>query len=390
MNEPQSPFSPSSSSPQVRGEQLTIDSVVKRYGDFTAVDAISLNVPAGSLLTLLGPSGCGKSTLLRMIAGFVAADHGAISLGGRDILDVPPSKRDVAMVFQSYALFPHMTILENVMFGLKMRRVPKRQARSDAMDALELVKLAELAERYPSQLSGGQQQRAALARALVTNPKVLLLDEPFGALDKDLRDQMQLELKKLQKSVGVTTICVTHDQREAMIISDYIAVMQHGRVVQFGAPLDIYDAPKNRFVADFVGSSNSVTGRIGKIDSRVAECILENGDRLVVPTSANFASGQTVELAIRANAIRLSPEAHRTISPEGTDTAPSASSPSAILAGVVAFSINLGDMVRYEVRLSAGRYFVVEIERRPGESMIPNGTSVDVIIAAQSCTVLEA
>ncbi|MFJ2992327.1 ABC transporter ATP-binding protein [Pandoraea sp. NPDC087047] len=372
-----------SPSPETRGGRLTIDNVSKRYGAFAAVDGISLEVPAGSLLTLLGPSGCGKSTLLRMIAGFVGADTGTIALGGKHILDVPPNKRDVAMVFQSYALFPHMTILENTMFGLKMRRVPKRQARVEAMQALDLVKLTDLTERYPSQLSGGQQQRAALARALVTHPKVLLLDEPFGALDKDLRDQMQLELRKLQQSVGVTTVCVTHDQREAMIISDYIAVMRHGKVVQFGTPLDIYDAPRSRFVADFVGSSNSVSGRIGKIDSQVAECILDNGDRLQVPASKHLALGQTIELAIRANAIRLAVDGQRTALPQTSET-------HATLAGIVAFSINLGDMVRYEVRVGEGRYFVVEIERQPGQLMIPNGTPVDLSIAAQSCMVLDA
>jgi ABC-type Fe3+/spermidine/putrescine transport system ATPase subunit len=386
MNEQEHLASPSL---KTRGERLTINNVTKRYGTFLAVDGISLDVPAGSLLTLLGPSGCGKSTLLRMIAGFVAADSGAITLGGTDILDVPPFKRDVAMVFQSYALFPHMTILQNVMFGLKMRRVPKPRARKEALDALDLVKLSDLAERYPSQLSGGQQQRVALARALVTNPKVLLLDEPFGALDKDLRDQMQVELRKLQQSVGVTTVCVTHDQREAMTISDFIAVMQHGKIVQYGAPLNIYDFPKTKFVADFIGSSNSVTGRIGEIDSLVAECILENGDRLVVPASTNFVSGQKVELAIRANAIRLAVEG-RSVLPNELAYESSALASTATLAGVVVFSINLGDMVRYEVRLSAGKYLVVEMERQPGQTIISNGTEVDLIVAAQSCMVLEA
>jgi ABC-type Fe3+/spermidine/putrescine transport system ATPase subunit len=386
MNEQEHLASPSL---KTQGERLTIDNVTKRYGTFLAVDGISLDVPAGSLLTLLGPSGCGKSTLLRMIAGFVAADSGVVTLGGTDILDVPPFKRDVAMVFQSYALFPHMTILQNVMFGLKMRRVPKQQAREEALDALDLVKLSDLAERYPSQLSGGQQQRVALARALVTNPKVLLLDEPFGALDKDLRDQMQVELRKLQQSVGVTTVCVTHDQREAMTISDFIAVMQHGKIVQYGAPLDIYDSPKTKFVADFIGSSNSVTGRIGEIDSVVAECILENGDRLVIPASTNFVSGQKVELAIRANAIRLGVEGAPVL-PNELAYESSALSATATLAGIVAFSINLGDMVRYEVRLSAGKYLVVEMERQLGQPIISNGTDVDLLIAAQSCMVLEA
>ena len=374
---------------KTRGERLTIDNVTKRYGAFLAVDGISLDVPAGSLLTLLGPSGCGKSTLLRMIAGFVAADSGAIALGGADIIDVPPFKRDVAMVFQSYALFPHMTILQNVMFGLKMRRVPKPQARNEALDALDLVKLSDLAERYPSQLSGGQQQRVALARALVTNPKVLLLDEPFGALDKDLRDQMQVELRKLQQSVGVTTVCVTHDQREAMTISDLVAVMQHGKIVQYGAPLNIYDFPKTKFVADFIGSSNSVTGRIGEVNSLVAECILENGERLLIPASTNFVSGQKVELAIRANSIRLAIGGRRVLPGElAYESSPLGAT--SLLAGVVVFSINLGDMVRYEVRLSTGKYFIAEMERQPGQPIISNGTDVELLIAAQSCMVLEA
>jgi ABC-type Fe3+/spermidine/putrescine transport system ATPase subunit len=357
----------------LRGEPLSIIGVRKRYGDFTAIDGVSLDVPAGALLTLLGPSGCGKSTLLRMIAGFVTASEGRVTLGGRDILDVAPFRRDIAMVFQSYALFPHMDVLTNVMFGLKMRRVPAAEARKRALEALDMVRLSALAGRYPAQLSGGQQQRAALARALVTQPKVLLLDEPFGALDKSLRDQMQVELRKLQRAVGVTTVCVTHDQQEAMAISDRIAVMRDGRIEQCASPVDIYDRPATRFVAQFIGTSNTVTGTLAAVDGSRGVLTLPQGGHLTVEGVAGKRAGDSVDVTIRPGAIRLS----------------AAASNDARLSGRIAFAMNLGDKVTYEVE-THGLRLTVDAPRHAGEPVFAEHAMVELAIAPADCLVLRA
>ena len=228
-----------------------------------AVDGVTLDIAAGEFFSLLGPSGCGKTTSLRMIAGFELPDSGRVHVAGRDITDLPVHKRDMGMVFQSYALFPHRTVAENVAFGLRMREVPKPDIERRVKAALAQVALTGLEERKPGQLSGGQQQRVALARALVVEPPVLLCDEPLGALDRKLRQQMQFELKELQKRLGVTLVFVTHDQEEALAMSDRIAVMNHGRVEQVGAPTEIYERPRTRFVADFIGEINILeeTGR---------------------------------------------------------------------------------------------------------------------------------
>ncbi len=225
-------------------------------GKVVAVDAVTLDIAAGEFFSLLGPSGCGKTTSLRMIAGFEQPDSGRVHVGGQDITDVPVHRRDMGMVFQSYALFPHRTVAENVAFGLRMREVPKPEIARRVASALAQVALTGLEERRPGQLSGGQQQRVALARALVIEPRVLLCDEPLGALDRKLRQQMQFELKELQRRLGVTLVFVTHDQEEALAMSDRIAVMNKGRVEQIGAPTEIYERPRTRFVADFIGEIN--------------------------------------------------------------------------------------------------------------------------------------
>lgn len=234
---------------RVRGLRRTFGSVV-------AVDSVDLDVVDGEFLTLLGPSGSGKTTVLRMIAGFERPDAGTIELAGVDVTNAPPYARDVNTVFQDYALFPHMTVLENIEYGLRVKKVPKVERRSRAEQALEDVRLADLGDRAPSQLSGGQRQRVALARALVNRPKVLLLDEPLGALDLKLREQMQVELKAIQREVGITFVFVTHDQDEALTMSDRIAVFNEGRIVQLGTPAEIYEFPASEFVAGFVGTSN--------------------------------------------------------------------------------------------------------------------------------------
>jgi ABC-type Fe3+/spermidine/putrescine transport system ATPase subunit len=232
--------------------------VTKRFDDVVAVDSVDLGIRRGEFLSLLGPSGCGKTTTLRLIAGFEQPDEGEILIGGEDVSGRPPYKREVNTVFQSYALFPHLSVLDNVGYGLKQRDVPKKAREEKAREALDLVRLPELAGRKPRQLSGGQQQRVALARALVMEPKVLLLDEPLGALDLKVRKQLQIELKRIQERVGITFVYVTHDQEEALAMSDRVAVMHEGRIEQLGIPREIYDSPATRFVADFIGETNFI------------------------------------------------------------------------------------------------------------------------------------
>ena len=247
------------------GIAVRLRNVVKTFGNVHAVDGVDLDVADGEFLTLLGPSGSGKTTALRLIAGFEQPDSGLIELAGRNVTGVPPYERDVNTVFQDYALFPHMTVQENVEYGLRVSKVPKGTRRQRATDALEQVQLPGLGGRKPAQLSGGQRQRVALARALVNRPRVLLLDEPLGALDLKLRRQMQVELKEIQSLVGITFIFVTHDQEEALTMSDRIAVFDAGRIVQLGTPLDVYTRPLTEFVAGFVGTTNILRGHVSKV-----------------------------------------------------------------------------------------------------------------------------
>jgi len=242
--------------------------VTKRFGGVLAVDAVDLAVRDGEFLSLLGPSGCGKTTTLRLIAGFEQPDQGELWLGGRDVAGLPPYRREVNTVFQSYALFPHLSVLDNVAYGLKQRGTPRGARRRKALDALELVRLGGSQERKPRELSGGQQQRVALARALVMEPRVLLLDEPLGALDLKVRKQLQIELKRIQQDVGITFVYVTHDQEEALAMSDRVAVMNGGRIEQLGAPQDIYDRPTGSFVAGFIGDTNFIRRNGGVVAVR--------------------------------------------------------------------------------------------------------------------------
>ena len=241
---------------------LEIRNIVRRFGDFTAVDGVSMDIEAGEFFTLLGPSGCGKTTLLRMIAGFDSPQSGEMLLDGKDLASIAPEKRPIHTVFQSYALFPHMTVAENIAFPLRMRKAGKDEINERVRQSLEDVRLADRGGRYPGELSGGQRQRVALARALVNRPRLLLLDEPLAALDMKLREQMQLELINLQKEVGITFIYVTHDQTEALALSHRIAVMNGGKVEQLDEPSKIYDSPKNRFVADFIGTCNLIDAEV--------------------------------------------------------------------------------------------------------------------------------
>jgi ABC-type Fe3+/spermidine/putrescine transport system ATPase subunit len=282
-------------------------------GKVIAVDQVTLDIAAGEFFSLLGPSGCGKTTSLRMIAGFEMPDSGRVHVGGQDITDVPVHRRDMGMVFQSYALFPHRTVAENVAFGLRMRDVPRPEIAKRVAASLAQVALTGLEERKPGQLSGGQQQRVALARALVVEPRVLLCDEPLGALDRKLRQQMQFELKELQRRLGVTLVFVTHDQEEALAMSDRIAVMNSGRVEQVGSPIEIYERPRTRFVADFIGEINLLEegGQARALRPEKIRLVAAAGARLAgVVETANFLGGATL-YRVRANGRTfLAREAH--------------------------------------------------------------------------------
>lgn len=288
--------------------QIAVDvrDAVKRYGDFTALQKISLGIRDNEFFTLLGPSGCGKTTLLRMIAGFEDVTEGAIFLYGDEIESLPPHQRPVNTVFQNYALFPHMTILDNVGFGLEMRGASKADARRKAGEMLELVQLSPFSGRKPSQLSGGQQQRVALARALAPSPKVLLLDEPLSALDLKLRKAMQIELKHIQRETGITFIFVTHDQEEALTMSDRIAVMSAGRMQQLGAPKEIYETPHNMFVADFIGETNLLEVSVDAISEGRATCHLGGGHELTCNAVEEVGIGSQVHLSVRPERLFLS------------------------------------------------------------------------------------
>jgi len=286
---------------------LILKNLTKTYGDFNAVDDLSLVIPKGSFFALLGPSGCGKTTTLRMIAGLEEPTSGSIFVGTTDITDMKPYKRPVNTVFQNYALFPHLSIYENIAFGLRRRGVSDAEVKAQVEKVLNLVELPQLAERKPNQLSGGQQQRIAVARAIVNRPALLLLDEPLGALDLKLRRQMQIELKWIQTEIGITFVHVTHDQEEAMTMADTIAVMNKGRIEQMGAPDDLYDSPKTKFVANFLGQSNLIPGTISGNDGDNLVIDLY-GTKVAVPKKRSSAKGTSVLVGIRPEKFRVAAE----------------------------------------------------------------------------------
>ncbi|HEX3849072.1 MAG TPA: ABC transporter ATP-binding protein [Steroidobacteraceae bacterium] len=291
--------------------QIVIESVNKAFGAFTAVDSVNLKIYKGEMFALVGASGCGKTTLLRMLAGFATPSAGRIMIEDVDMTNVPPHERPVNMMFQSYALFPHMTVADNVGYGLRRLDLDKTVKKERVSEALEMVQLAALGKRKPHQLSGGQRQRVALARALIRRPKVLLLDEPLSALDKKLREQTQFELMNIQSQVGITFVFVTHDQDEAMALSTRIAVMNRGQVLQVGTPSEIYEFPQSRFVADFIGTTNLFEGTVsGTEPGHLIVQSNEAGCELIVDELGRFGAGQRVWVALRPEKIRLSKAPH--------------------------------------------------------------------------------
>lgn len=294
-------------SPAEVDKGVRVDGVTKRYGSATAVDNVSLSIRPGEFVTLLGPSGCGKSTLLRMISGFVIPDEGDIRIDGQSVVELPPFKRNTAMVFQDYALFPHRTVAQNLAFGLRMRRLPRGEIDRRVERMLEMIELRGLGDRRIDQISGGQAQRVALGRALIVEPALLLLDEPLGALDLKLRRQMQAELKRIQREMKLTFLYVTHDQEEALTMSDRIAVMRAGRVEQFASPSEIYNHPATAFVADFVGEANLLPAIVTDPASGLV-VVAGSEVRIAVQQAGRFIAGSKVSLAIRSEAIRLATE----------------------------------------------------------------------------------
>ncbi|SEM48291.1 ABC transporter ATP-binding protein [Bradyrhizobium sp. OK095] len=349
---------------------IEIAGVSKVYdGGVRAVDAVAMDIRQGEFFSLLGPSGCGKTTTLRMIAGFEMPSSGAIRVDGADITHVPAHKRDMGMVFQNYALFPHRTVAENVAFGLRMRGLDKATIAAKVKAALAMVELSGLEDRRPAQLSGGQQQRVALARAIVIAPRVLLCDEPLGALDKKLRQQMQFELKQLQKKLGLTLVFVTHDQEEALAMSDRIAVMNGGRVEQVGTPTEIYNQPTTRFVADFIGDTNIFRGeRVGPS--------LDVGKSLILALPPAETEGTGVlSVALRPEKIRLSPRTDATIT-AGSST-----------HGIVENTNFLGGAVLYRITLEGGHRVLVQQPNAgtsrlfvPGDGVTLDWTPADLVV----------
>ncbi|MBU0737621.1 MAG: ABC transporter ATP-binding protein [Alphaproteobacteria bacterium] len=326
---------------------IRFENVTKRFGDFVAVDNLSLDIYEREFFSLLGPSGCGKTTLMRMLAGFEQPTSGRILLQGQDLSGVPPYKRPTNMMFQSYALFPHMTVEKNIAFGLEQDNLPKAEIDARVQEMLKLVKLDQFAKRKPNQLSGGQRQRVALARSLAKRPKVLLLDEPLGALDRKLREETQFELMDIQTKLGLTFLIVTHDQEEAMTVSDRIAVMDKGILVQVATPAEIYEAPNSRYVADFIGDINILEAKLESKESHGADDLVRidsDGVKIVVEQACEAHSGDTVAFAIRPEKVRIS-----TTQPEG-ETANA-------LHGEVWDIGYLGDFSVFIVRLDDGRMF---------------------------------
>ncbi len=343
---------------------VTLTAVAKTFGTFTALREVSFAIADNEFFTLLGPSGCGKTTLLRLIAGFEATTRGEIHLYGEEIETLPPDRRPVNTVFQNYALFPHMDVADNIAFGLKMKGWSKADTDARVAEMIGMVKLDAFAARKPSQLSGGQQQRVALARAMAPRPRVLLLDEPLSALDLKLRQNMREELKTLQRETGITFIFVTHDQEEALTMSDRIAVMSAGEVQQIGTPAEIYEAPANRFVADFIGETNLLPATVTTARDRILTCTLANGDTLPATAAEPAAVGTQGTLSIRPERLTLHMDAR------------------GLLHGTLGRATYLGTDTAYVVHLPSGARLSVRQQNEGGNAPLPEGAAVSLDIAS--------
>ncbi len=354
---------------------VELTDIVKRFAVFTAVHRMSLQIEEGSFVTLLGPSGCGKTTTLRMVAGLLDPSEGEIRIKGRRVNETPIHKRNLGLVFQNYALFPHKTVFDNVGFGLRYRNVPRAEIRRRAQQALELVQLPDRGDRFPAQLSGGQQQRVALARAIVIEPDVLLLDEPLSALDANLREDMRVELKRIQQQLGITTIFVTHDQSEALAMSDTIVVMSEGRVEQVGAPDEVYNTPSSEFVARFLGASNVIEARTGEVGRDGASVEAEDFGQLRVPLerALGIPAGSAAKLVIRAE--------HLTLKTPGA----ALDDDTRCVDGRVETVDYQGQVVRYFVRVGERQLQVINmIDGHP----FPEGEQVAVHFRQRDCVLL--
>ncbi|MCD9007829.1 ABC transporter ATP-binding protein [Luteimonas sp. XNQY3] len=354
----------------IAGAGIAVDAIAKSYGSaFMAVDGVSLTVHPGEFVSILGPSGSGKTTLLMMIAGFERPTSGRLVIGGKDMTDTRPEKRNLGMVFQRYALFPHMSVADNIAYPLKRRGVPRAEVRRRVDDALKLVSLDAYGSRMPASLSGGQQQRVAVARALVFQPPVMLMDEPLSALDKKLRDQMQLEIARLHRTVGVTIVYVTHDQEEALSLSDRVVVMNQGRIEQIGTPDELYDAPASPFVADFIGRTSFVSARCLAVDAQGARVRIGDKVDILMPSARcrGVDADQDVRLALRPEAVRLA---------DGDE---------AQLSGILEGARFVGSSELAFVRLPGGE--LLQVQTDPGTSRhLPAGSRVGVALDATRAT----
>jgi iron(III) transport system ATP-binding protein len=345
--------------------RIAVKDLTKRFGRVDVIRRAEFTVGEGELFTLLGPSGCGKTTLLRLVAGFYTPDEGEIRFDDRRVNDVPPHERGIGMVFQNYALWPHMTVSDNIGYGLKLRKVPRAEIAQRSEAALSSVRLSGLGDRYPGQLSGGQQQRVALARALVLNPEILLLDEPLSNLDAKVRIQVRAEIRKLQKDLGITTMYVTHDQEEALTLSDRIAVFNQGKVLQVGSPKDLYERPSTRFVADFIGINNLVDATVlGPSDDGSVLVVDSPLGRLRAMPNGELHAGDRCVLCIRPENIAL-------------DSAPAAAGRN-VASGRIAFAAYLGNTLRYDVDLGQGIAFKTDMRDPWHHGELELGTPVSV------------
>jgi putative spermidine/putrescine transport system ATP-binding protein len=358
--------------PDGRGHDLRLEGITHRFGDFVAIDDVELGIDAGELVALLGPSGCGKSTLLRIVSGFIRPTRGRVLFDGDRVDHLPPNRRGVGIVFQSYALFPHMNVRQNVAYGLEAHHWPRDRIAPRVEEMLERVHMRPYAARLPRQLSGGQQQRVALARCLAVDPKILMLDEPFGALDKNLRLDMQIEVKRLQREYGITTILVTHDQEEALSMAARIAVMNRGRIEQMASPTDIYDRPATLFVNQFVGTTNLLPGRIVGSDATGTDIALAGGVLRAAP--AKLEKGMNVVVSVRPEQLRLQSQGG-----------------SGGLAGTVKMVMPLGPQVIYDVEMAGGTAIKICQSRDFAATPFENGSTIHFApISAASCHIFPA